>query len=168
VRIVGGQIRCVKLVSIRCQLQGVGLTILCYSHIADRMTIFGSAKGPRYRSKAVRSGAALAARLFGPEAMEREMRRTNDHQASIRSALRRRRRTLGLTQQDAARLLGMQRLTYHRIETGGRTIHFAELAALCEAFHCPIGELVQDGQLAAAFTHAARALLGERGKEDPA
>jgi transcriptional regulator with XRE-family HTH domain len=98
--------------------------------------------------------------------MEREMRRTNDQQACIRSALRRRRRTLGLTQQDAARLLGIQRLTYHRIETGGRAIRFAELAALCDAFRCPIGELVQDGQLAAAFTHAARALLGDRDGED--
>ncbi len=94
------------------------------------------------------------------------MRRTNDLQACIRSALRRRRRTLGLTQQDAARLLGMPRLTYHRIETGGRTIRFAELAAMCEAFHCPIGELVQDGQLAAAFRHAAGALLGKHSGAD--
>jgi DNA-binding Xre family transcriptional regulator len=130
------------------------------------MTIFGSVAGPRHSSKAVRAAAALAARLFGPEAREREMRRTNDQQACIRSALRRRRRTMGLTPQDAARLLGMQRLTYHRIETGGRAIRFAELAALCDAFRCPIGELVQDGQLAAAFTHAARALLGDRDGED--
>jgi len=114
-----------------------------------------------YQSKAVRAGARLAARLFGTRTKEKEMRRRDDLQACIRSALRRRRRTLGLTQQDAAGLLGMKRLTYHRIETGDRHIHFAELAAICEAFHCPIGELLQDGQLAAAFTDAARALLGD-------
>jgi len=45
-------------------------------------------------------------------------------QADIRSALRR--RALGLTQAEAAQLLGMQRLTYHRIETGARHISFAE------------------------------------------
>ena len=89
------------------------------------------------------------------------MRRKDDVQACIRSALRRRRRSLGLTQGDAARLLGMQRLTYHRIESGGRHIHFNEIAALCAAFRCQIGELLQDGQLAAAYARAARALLGE-------
>ena len=89
------------------------------------------------------------------------MQRNDDVQACIRSALRRRRRSLGLTQGDAARLLGMQRLTYHRIESGSRHIHFTEIAALCTAFRCHIGELLQDTQLAAAYTHAARALLGE-------
>jgi transcriptional regulator with XRE-family HTH domain len=88
------------------------------------------------------------------------MRRQDDLQACIRSAMRRRRRTLGLTQQAAAGLLGMKRLTYHRIETGKRRIHFVELAAICEAFHCDVGELLQDRQLAAAFVQAAPALLG--------
>jgi len=68
---------------------------------------------------------------------------------------------LGLTQEAAARVLGISRLSYHRIETGGRRIHFAELAAICAAFNCHIGELVQDGQLANAFTYAAKAILGE-------
>lgn len=122
----------------------------------------------RYQSKAVRAGATLAARLFGPQAGETEMRRKDDPQACIRSALRRRRRILGLTQQDAAVLLGLKRLTYHRIETGGRHIRFAELAAICEAFHCPIAEFLQDGQLAAAFTDAARALLGDHAGAEPA
>ena len=58
-------------------------------------------------------------------------------------------------------VLGMSRLTYHRIEIGRRHIHFTELAAICAAFNCHIGELVQDGQLANAFTYAAKALLGE-------
>ena len=89
------------------------------------------------------------------------MSRADDAQACIRSALRRRRRTLGLTQEDAARVLGMSRMTYHRIETGARHIHFTELAAICAAFNCHIGELVQDGQLANAFTYAAKAILGE-------
>ena len=88
------------------------------------------------------------------------MRQPDDSQAGIRSALRRR-RTLGLTQDDAANLLGRSRVTYHRIETGGRRIRFVELAAICETFNCHVGELVQDGQLASAYVHAARAILGE-------
>jgi DNA-binding XRE family transcriptional regulator len=113
------------------------------------------------RSRTARAGAALAARLFGAPAKERKMRHKEDVQACIRSALRRRRRSLGMTQEEAARLLGMQRLTYHRIESGGRRIHFSELAALCGVFRCHVGELLQDGQLAAAYTNAARAMLGE-------
>jgi transcriptional regulator with XRE-family HTH domain len=89
------------------------------------------------------------------------MGRAGDAQACIRSALRRRRRVLGLTQEATAAVLGMSRLTYHRIETGRRHIHFSELGAICAAFNCHIGELVQDGQLANAFTYAAKALLGE-------
>ena len=68
---------------------------------------------------------------------------------------------LGLTQEAAAAVLGMPRLTYHRIETGRRHIHFIELGAICAAFNCHIGELVQDGQLVNAVTYAAKALLGE-------
>jgi DNA-binding XRE family transcriptional regulator len=126
------------------------------------MAIAGLSGAAGYRSKAVRAGAALATRLFGAPAQEKEMRRREDLQACIRSALRRRRRSLGLTQADAARLLGLQRLTYHRIERGQRRIRFAELAALCAAFQCHVGELLQDGQLAAAYLHA-RTLLGEDG-----
>ena len=85
----------------------------------------------------------------------------HDNQACIRSALRRRRRALGLTQQQTAQVLGMSRLTYHRIETGARHIHFADLAAICELFNCNPVELLQDSQLAAAYGHAATALLGE-------
>jgi DNA-binding Xre family transcriptional regulator len=68
---------------------------------------------------------------------------------------------LGLTQEAAAGVLGMSRLTYHRIETGRRHIHFTELGAICAAFDCHIGELVQDRQLANNFIFAAKALLGE-------
>ncbi len=88
------------------------------------------------------------------------MRHPGDPQASIRSALRRRRRALGLTQEAAAQMLGMSRLTYHRIEASRRRIRLDELAAICAAYGCHIGELVQDGQLAAGFAHAAAALLG--------
>jgi DNA-binding XRE family transcriptional regulator len=116
---------------------------------------------PAYRSKAARSGAAIGARLFAPALSETPKRRSEDAQACIRSALRRRRRALGLTQAAAASVLGMSRLSYHRIESGARHIHFAELAAICAAFNCHIGELVQDGQLANAFANAAKALLGE-------
>ena len=89
------------------------------------------------------------------------MRQADDSQACVRSALRRRRRTLGLTQEDAAGMLGMSRMTYHRIETGSRRIRFSELAAICAAFDCHIGELLQDAQLANAYVHAAKAILGE-------
>lgn len=89
------------------------------------------------------------------------MRHGDDSQACIRSALRRRRRTLGLTQEDAARVLGLSRITYHRIERGSRRIRFSELATICAAFNCHIGELVQDGQLATAYASAAKAILGE-------
>jgi DNA-binding Xre family transcriptional regulator len=68
---------------------------------------------------------------------------------------------LGLTQEDAARVLGMSRMTYHRMETGARRIRFSELAAICAAFNCHIGELVQDGPLANAYAYAAKAILGE-------
>jgi DNA-binding XRE family transcriptional regulator len=125
------------------------------------MVVSRELRSPEYRSKSARSGAALAARLFTSSSFKNPPRRGEDAQACIRSALRRRRRTLGLTQEGAARVLGMSRLTYHRIETGARHIHFAELAKICAAFNCHIGELVQDGQLANAFVYAARAILGE-------
>jgi len=114
-----------------------------------------------YRSKPVRLGAALTAGLFSSGAEKMAARRADDSQSCIRSALRRRRRTLGLTQEDAARILGMSRMTYHRIETGGRRIRFSELAGICAAFSCHVGELVQDSQLASAYAYAARAILGE-------
>jgi DNA-binding XRE family transcriptional regulator len=124
------------------------------------MTTFRWAQSPGGWSKSARSGAALTAHLFSPRSEERPMRASRDVQACIRSALRRR-RALGLTQQQAAQLLGMSRLTYHRIETGARHIHFADLAAICELYNCHPVELLQDSELAAAYAHAATALLGE-------
>jgi DNA-binding XRE family transcriptional regulator len=99
--------------------------------------------------------------LFSSISKEKAMPLPDDSQACIRSALRRRRRTLGLTQDHAANLLGMSRVSYHRIETGARRIRFIEIAAICEAFNCHVSELVQDGQLASAYVHAAKAILGE-------
>jgi len=125
------------------------------------MATLSRARTSGYRSKAARSGAAIGARLFTPGPQERPMDRAGDTQACIRSALRRRRRMLGLTQEAAAAVLGMSRLTYHRIETGRRQVHFTELAKICATFNCHIGELVQDGQLVNAFVYAAKALLGE-------
>ena len=89
------------------------------------------------------------------------MHYNDDPQSCIRAALRRRRRALGLTQEAVGRLLGMSRLTYHRIETGARHIHFADLALICEMFDCAPGELLQDGQLATVFAHAATTLLDQ-------
>jgi DNA-binding XRE family transcriptional regulator len=114
----------------------------------------------QYRSKAARVGAAIGKGLFGSGTEEKPMQRGDDSQACIRTALHRRRRTLGLTQEEAARLLEMSRMTYHRIETGTRRIRFSELATICAAFNCHVGELVQDGQLATAYASAAKALLG--------
>ena len=125
------------------------------------MATSSSMRSSGYQSKATRSGITLGARLFSPVSPEKPMGDAMDAQACIRSALRRRRRTLGLTQEAAGRVLGMSRLTYHRIETGARHIHFTELAAICAAFNCHIGELVQDGQLASTFAYAAKAILGE-------
>jgi DNA-binding XRE family transcriptional regulator len=134
------------------------------------MTTFRTAPQSALRSKSARSGAALAGRLFSPRSEERRLRsapdtqapdtQASDAQACIRSALRRRRRALGLTQQQSARLLGMSRLTYHRIETGARRIHFADLAAVCKLYDCHPVELLQDSELAAAYAHAATLLDG--------
>jgi transcriptional regulator with XRE-family HTH domain len=103
----------------------------------------------------------MGAGLFCPPSKEKILQRTEDAQACIRSALRRRRRTLGLTQEDAAGMLGLSRMTYHRIEAGTRRIRLSELAAICAAFDCHVGELLQDGQLATAYAKAAKAILGE-------
>lgn len=115
----------------------------------------------QYRSKTARLGAAMGKGLFSSGSEEKPVRGGDDSQACIRSALRRRRRTLGLTQEEAAQLLGKSRMTYHRMETGTRRIRFSELATICAAFNCEVGELVQDGQLATAYAHAAKAILGE-------
>ena len=125
------------------------------------MPVSASTRSQGARSKSARSAAALSARLFGPRSEEKPPRRQGDPQSCIRTALRRRRRALGLTQEAAARLLGMSRLTYHRIETGARHIHFADLAAICELFNCSPGEMLQDSQLTAAFTRAAAELIGQ-------
>jgi hypothetical protein len=54
--------------------------------------------------------------------------------------LRRRRRALGLTQEQAGGLL--HRLAYHRIVTGARHISLAELGGICAAFQYRVGDLV--------------------------
>jgi DNA-binding XRE family transcriptional regulator len=120
---------------------------------------FTNAPPPGARSKSARGSSALAARLFRPRFEETAMRRAEDTQACLRSALRRRRRSLGLTQEQAAKVLGVRRLTYHRIEAGGRRIRFADIAALCELYQCHPAELLEDSALAAAYTRAAPTLL---------
>jgi DNA-binding XRE family transcriptional regulator len=151
----------VKRASIPLRLMHAQLTfifrfaiMLPYSHSIEAVLL-------GYLSKIARLGAAITAGLFCSGSEETKMSLAEDSQASIRSSLRRRRRVLGLTQQDAASFLGMSRMTYHRIETGTRRIRFAELAAMCEAFNCHVGELVHDSQLASAYIYAAKAILGE-------
>lgn len=117
----------------------------------------------QYRSKAARVSAAIGKGLFSSVSRDQPTRTqgADDSQACIRSPLRCRRRTLGLTQEEAAQLLGISRMAYHRMETGTRRIRLSELAAICAAFNCHVGELVQDGQLATAYASAAKAILGQ-------
>ena len=130
---------------------------LCnYPSMMHRTTPSGSG------SRSARAAAALSAKLFSPAPKIAPPPDSGDPQSCIRAALRRRRRALGLTQEKAARLLGMPRLTYHRIETGARHIHFADLAAICEMFDCAPGELLQDTQLAVAFARVAARLQDPR------
>jgi DNA-binding XRE family transcriptional regulator len=132
-------------------------SVLCNVGSCNRQA--GRVGGDTDRNR--RPGTAIGPDCSARDQRRKEMRHAEDSQACIRAALRRRRRTLGLTQDDTAALLGLSRMTYHRIETGIRRIRFAELAVICSAFNCHIGELVQDGELASAYTHAAKAILGE-------
>lgn len=102
-------------------------------------------------------GVALSARLFAATAVPRSGRGAEDPQAAARSAIRRRRRRLGLTQREAAALVGLSRLAYHRIESGRRRIRAHELTALARAYNCHLGELVEDAALARALSEAAAA-----------
>jgi hypothetical protein len=69
----------------------------------------------------------------------------------IRSALRRRRRALGLTQEQAGRLLGMHRLTYHRPLM--REVHDA---ARAKGVQLHILEARTEGEINAAFATLAQ------------
>ena len=92
---------------------------LCGSH----PVLLNEAVKLGYRSKAARLGAAMGAGLFSSNSEEKAMRLPDDSQACIRSALRRRRRTLGLTQEDAASLLGDLFEEVHVGFVGGEAIH---------------------------------------------
>lgn len=88
----------------------------------------------------------------------------NDPQAGIRQALRRIRRTLGLSQDDAARIIGMTRISYHRLESGRQRIRLDQIASICSGLRCRIGDLIQDDPIAvAAYSAAARSILGTDG-----
>jgi transcriptional regulator with XRE-family HTH domain len=84
-----------------------------------------------------------------------------DPQASIRLAIRRRRRLLGLTQDELSALVGLSRVTYHRIEHGDRRLRIEELGALCRVFCCPASDLIDDAALARSYATIARSLLGD-------
>jgi transcriptional regulator with XRE-family HTH domain len=84
----------------------------------------------------------------------------DDPQSALRAAIRRRRRQLGLTQDEFSALAGMTRVTYNRIETGARRIRLEELSCLCTALGCSVAELVEDKVLARLVECVARALLG--------
>jgi transcriptional regulator with XRE-family HTH domain len=83
-----------------------------------------------------------------------------DHQSGIRTKMARRRRQLGLTQEDMAGLLHVGRVTYHRMETGARTIRFEELAQICDVLQCGVADLLDDIQAKHTYERAAKALLG--------
>ena len=94
------------------------------------------------------------------------MSRRKDPQADFRKVLRSKRRALGMTQDDVADLLGMSRLTYHRIERGGRQLHFADLAGICELFKMDPDELL--GDLAPAFRSVTSIIEAEKAAAAPA
>jgi transcriptional regulator with XRE-family HTH domain len=85
---------------------------------------------------------------------------TDDPRTAIRAAIRRRRRQLGLTQDEFSALAGLTRVTYNRIEKGHRRIRLEELSGLCAVVGCSVGDLVEDKDLASTLETAARALLG--------
>lgn len=84
----------------------------------------------------------------------------SDPQASIRAAIRLRRRKLGLTQDEFSAIVGMSRVTYHRIETGNRRIRAEELSGFCKALCCAASDLIEDPALARSYEFIAKSLLG--------
>jgi transcriptional regulator with XRE-family HTH domain len=88
-----------------------------------------------------------------------------DCQRPIRLLLKRRRRQLGMTQEQAAILMGMSRVSYNRTESGTRKIDVMELASLCEALGCTIEDVIDDPHLAQTYRRAGMILARMRPAE---
>jgi transcriptional regulator with XRE-family HTH domain len=88
------------------------------------------------------------------------MSRLDPTRARIGGRIRALRRALGMTQQEAAELLRVSRLTLTRMELGTRRITLLELGAICEILGCPAEELLGDAGLAAAAIHNRERLYG--------
>jgi transcriptional regulator with XRE-family HTH domain len=87
-----------------------------------------------------------------------------EEQAAIRRAMRQRRRLLGLTQEQAAVALGMERLSYHRIENGARRIRFDEIVLICAAFNFDRAELLG---VEAGFSPILQATIASASRSGP-
>ncbi len=77
-----------------------------------------------------------------------------DDQSGIRAKMARRRRQLGLTQEDMASLLHVGRVSYQRMEAGVRVIRFEELARICDVLQCGVAELLDDAKAVHSYERA--------------
>lgn len=83
------------------------------------------------------------------------MGRVDSDRLGIGEKLPQRRRSLGMTQQECAQLLGLPRLAVLRIERGYRRIRLPELERICDVVGCTAEDLLGDAGLAnaAAFNY---------------
>jgi transcriptional regulator with XRE-family HTH domain len=65
-----------------------------------------------------------------------------DPQFHMRTVMKQRRKTLGLTQADVASILNIPRMKYHRIENGTRNASFEEIASISGGLQLPIEDLL--------------------------
>ena len=84
----------------------------------------------------------------------------NPEQTSLRRNIRQYRKTLGLTQDDVAKTLGISRLRFHRMETGSGTIRFEMIGRLCTLYGCSIDALVDDPMIAEVYRNLSKAIIG--------
>ena len=87
----------------------------------------------------------------------------DDPQNVLRRNLRKRRRALGLTQDQVARLVDVPRLSYHRMEAGSRRIRSAEIEELARVLAVDVTDLL--GELGQAHV-VVRSMLGQTRHHD--
>ena len=84
---------------------------------------------------------------------------SKDLQAPIRLFVYTKRKTLGLTQAQMAEVLGMSRLSYHRMEMGERIVKFDDIGKLCDLFDCTVESMV--GEDLASFYRRIKSKIDE-------
>lgn len=62
-------------------------------------------------------------------------------QRDARKRIRAHRQAIGLTQAEAADILGIGRLVYHRMESGARRLRYKDFCAISKAFGIPLQDL---------------------------